>query len=560
MSVPFSSQNKHIMTDITMDCNGIGGNDGQQAMDTSGDRNDMITNNNETISDAIDINDRPLCRLRRYLLFGCENNVVLSFRYSSLTAYLDFGHNGLKSVPKQRTLQCVDSLWRSVEKLDFEKQKSMSKEIHDVINDCLPHLRPNCFPRLLWSLFKCQNPDAEQRSPLRSLAYTLFRKPYIHSTDVLLFASLVGRQTINSSHQLRHLFKQYYDNEVDDKLIEESLVFGNQFGWTHKDIIKLCHFKTNSVTMPLFRYKNMPENVEPTPVEKRLAVLRSTKSKLHEIVSTLDDTLLEPNCWFRALNTIWRKDSIIWRKLIESLADDRLLQTIPHIIIKFPNSHRLFEDIILRLQRKETKLTSNFLKNIVFYLCQHKYNECQNYGLTQKTRLLHQMTTTLQRLTIPKQIDDEIVVIFDKNIDFNRPFLFGLEKKNRIRPDLLDQMMIKDFIYILLNSFNCFVPINGQLQNILFVNTTASSGQYDTLEYPFIDMNVNWKRRVIFVTNIQQDYNEWTDNLDNKLIIIHINSIEFVKIGSYQPNVLVLNGFDVKWESYISNFFNLHIK
>ncbi len=298
-------------------------------------------------------------------------------------------------------------------------------------------------------------------------------------------------------------------------------------GWSHSDVIRLCHIKPNKLTKILLKkVKDEKQINELIEVENRVAIFRSLTSKPHEVVSALDKTSIEPHYWLRALNTIHRRNSIIWRKIIENINEDKVLALIPHIISKFPNNKGLYEEIHLRLKQKESKFTSNFIKYLVLYYCK---TNC----LKINANVMQSLIIDIKAVDIPKRISSPILLIFDSDLDYEEKYLSGLTNKKRIKGDILDEMKHKDFFEILIQSFNCFV---SQKDSFVEMNSISMAKESDEIEFPFSSLPEEWNKRVIFVTNTQQEIKLWSGNANEKLIVFHLKKIELKNLPFYRPN------------------------
>ncbi len=292
-------------------------------------------------------------------------------------------------------------------------------------------------------------------------------------------------------------------------------------------MIRLCHIKPNKLTQILLkRVKDEKEINQFIEVEKRVAIFRSLTSKPHEVVSALDNTSIEPHYWLKALNTIHRRNSIIWHKIIENINEDKVLALIPHIISKFPNNKALYEEINSRLKQKQSKFTSNFIKFLVLYYCE---TNC----LKINANVMQSLITAIKTVDIPKRISSPILLIFDSNLDYEEKYLSGLTNKKRTKVDILDQMKHKDFFEILIQSFNCFV---SRKDSFVEINSISMAKESDEIEFPFSSLSEKWNKRVIFFTNTQQEIKLWSGNANQKLIVFHLKKIQLKNLPFYRPN------------------------
>jgi len=267
------------------------------------------------------------------------------------------------------------------------------------------------------------------------------------------------------------------------------------------------------------------DNNDLNEVENRVRILRSPTSKLNEVLAALDKTTLRPELWFRALNTIWHRNTNVWLKIVEDIDDDKILSLLPRILSKFPNHKALYEAIYLRLKQKDS-FTSNFIKYFVLIYIEKNILKINN-------NLMQQLSNAIKAIDIPKRISNPIRVVFDSDLDFDDKYLSGVTNKKRKKDDLLDQMDVKDFLELLVQSFNCYVSRNESMVELKSISEAKGS---DSLEFPFFSSNEQWNKRVIYVTKSQQDIKLWPVKADEKMIVFHPKKITLKNLAFYREN------------------------
>ncbi|CAG2110614.1 unnamed protein product, partial [Medioppia subpectinata] len=106
-------------------------------------------------------------------------------------------------------------------------------------------------------------------------------------------------------------------------------------------------------------------------------------------------------------------------------------------------------------------------------------------------------------------------------------------------------------------SFRCFASIDGRIESLQFVDTNANTVErFDQLVSRFDGLSDEWKNRVIYISGQQLDTNLWPTDPNCRLIVMHIKHINLKHLDYYRQNVLILNGFDVRLETIIADFFN----
>ncbi|CAG2114704.1 unnamed protein product, partial [Medioppia subpectinata] len=474
-----------------------------------------------------------LSRVHRYIRFGTETSAVDSCRHLSVNSLvrLDADRHRLVVPKKKLSLKSVENVWKRFADADNNEAnqqlaKSCCQRIQQMVDEFgrqSGQQYGHRLPLLMVSLFACQK-SATVQSPFRALAVSLFGEQCVHPLDVLLFAAMNGYKRLNSNNQLRHCFRLYYRRPVTDKDIELNLTFGRKFEWSQRDIIRLCHPKITPMTEALMKYKNKKfgdrkrksapdteadptastsdtasvqsspkrfksqsagagdiaaESSAPTDghnvaaIETRIEAFRSAKpTKVYDIMPALDATLLDPSDWFQALNTVWSNEPRVWHKLIGRMAHvadgDSLLRLVPVVFSRFPNNDRLFRELVTGLRRYGHKCSANFVKHLVLFYCEKNF-------LNLTTQLLPELAKDLLKLSIPYQLDEPILIVFDKGLDFKEKYLSNPPQKRRLKEDIMGSMTVNDFVWILLQSFRCFASIDGRIESLQFVDTNANT-------------------------------------------------------------------------------------
>ncbi|CAG2176799.1 unnamed protein product [Oppiella nova] len=488
---------------------------------------------------------RELSRIDRFLRTNSELNAVHFDRKSSFNAFLrPFDQRVRKAV--ESPLKCVQNLWLFLQNKDEKTRQEFAERVNEIVAKVGADIAPNALPRLLVALFRCQTPGAQQ-SPFRALAVALLcASPLIHVTDVFLFCALIGRKGISSSRAVRHALRRFYGRDFDDLHVETMLVFGQQFvvskDWSHRDVIRVAHIpSTDRVTRLLLRIDDDCDDTL-TTAERRIRVLRSPESRLEDVLSALETTLLPPDLWMRALNTKWSRNAYVWRRLLEALPEDRFLAAIPQTISRFPNNRLLRRTLATRLAAIAST-DSCFARQLSLYYCEKNH-------LKIDVNFMHRLRRALVSIATPDRRLRPLLVHIDPHLDTQRKYLAALQTKGRRKADLLDAMTIKDFLQVFAQSFHCFARVGGHFTRWESADTPTDA------DFAFADTPSEWRDCAVvwFAADAAlENLESLALSSDRKLIVFSLNKRK-ESFGFFRTNVLVVNGMDARAEPLIAHF------
>jgi hypothetical protein len=335
--------------------------------------------------------------------------------------------------------------------------------------------------------------------------------------------------------------------------------------WSHRDVIRVAHIpSSNCVTRLFLRLDDDDDDDDDdsddtlTTAERRIRVLRSPESRLEDVLSALETTLLPPDLWMRALNTKWSRNAFVWRRLLEALPENRFLAAIPQTISRFPNNRLLRRTLGTRLAAIAST-DSCFARQLSLYYCEKNHLKIDINFMRRLRRALVSIATPDRRLR-------PLLVHLDHRLDTQSMYLAALQTKGRRKADLLDAMTIKDFLQVFAQSFHCFARVGGQITRWESADTPTDA------DFAFADTPSEWRDCPVvwFVGDAALEGLESLSS-DRKLIVFSLNKRK-ESFGFFRTNglsfdcfcrqvihvflsaVLVVNGMDARAEPLIAHF------
>lgn len=151
------------------------------------------------------------------------------------------------------------------------------------------------------------------------------------STHLFFFLELIRSQKLRGfGRALRSAVANWYQNKEIDKLAYQTVKYRQRNGWTHRDVLRLAHPRTDEPARnELYRWITSAETSKGLPrIIKDFEKLSAAKNTT-EVVSVLKSN---PNIPWEAIPTDFYNDREVWQELFDQgMPNGALLRQLPRL-------------------------------------------------------------------------------------------------------------------------------------------------------------------------------------------------------------------------------------